>query len=536
MSIGTTEVYLIKAPLEKDYEHTIAFTTLSAQEQWFKSKSFAHITGMTYQRKDKKIRVNYQYDLIAHCNYVMYKNPDLTSKWYYAFITKMEYVDDGRTDVYIETDVMQTWLKDYTVKESFVEREHVDDDTIGKHTVPENLETGEYVCNKHNFTGLGYEELKIVIGVTETPSGTKNVGGMYHGVYSGLKYYGFPHTIAGAGVLKNFLSEYDSEALGEAVQCMFLIPKELCKNAITSDGGTSADLIHEFYPYALKINYQENESDNTKTIAFNTTKLDSYTPVNKKLLTFPFKYLLVSNNNGGDVIYHYEKFKDENGVIVDPRFRVDGVLCPGCSIRMVPRDYNGIVRNDGEGINLGKYPALNWTSDVFTNWLTQNAVNIGFDISTGIAQIGLAPVTGGLSAITGVAQIANTIGSVYQHSLMPPQSKGNINNGDVISATGKNDFHFYDMSIKQEYAIIIDRYFSMYGYKVNTLKVPNTFRRSDYWYTKCLNVNLDGNVPQDDLQKIKDCYNNGITFWRNGDNVGKYFDSNGNLLKNSITT
>jgi hypothetical protein len=38
------------------------------------------------------------------------------------------------------------------------------------------------------------------------------------------------------------------------------------------------------------------------------TNLDGYTPKNNKLFTYPYCYLIYSNNNGSNNILHYEKF------------------------------------------------------------------------------------------------------------------------------------------------------------------------------------------------------------------------------------
>ena len=43
------------------------------------------------------------------------------------------------TEITIETDVFQTWQFNINYKKMFVEREHVNDDTVGLHTVPENV-------------------------------------------------------------------------------------------------------------------------------------------------------------------------------------------------------------------------------------------------------------------------------------------------------------------------------------------------------------------------------------------------------------
>ena len=63
------------------------------------------------------------------------------------------------------------------------------------------------------------------------------------------------------------------------------------------------------------------------------TSLDGYVPKNKKLLTYPYCYLLGSNNNGSNNIYFYEKFVDNNEVspaITDCTFRISAIPVPRC--------------------------------------------------------------------------------------------------------------------------------------------------------------------------------------------------------------
>ena len=244
--------------------------------------------------------------------------------------------------------------------------------------------------------------------------------------------------------------------------------------------------------------------------------------------------MLVSNNAGASAVYHYEHFKNaQDGM----KFKVYGVLTPGCSIRMVPANYKGVDENNEEGLNLGKFPICNWTSDVYTNWLTQNAVNIGLNVASGVGQIvagvgigiasgGLGMAVGGGSVVGGVSTIANQLAQMYQMKLTPDQTRGNINSGDVTTGMNKNTFTFYGMSIREEYARIIDGFFDMFGYKVNEVKVPLSDHRPEYWYTKTIDVSIDGDVPAEDMQTIKDCYNRGVTFWKNPANIGDYSVSN----------
>ena len=537
MANAVTEVRLLNVPLENDYLHTLFFGSKADQQEYFLGKSTANRTysNITFQRKNNFIRIPDYYDNLLNYNYVMYKN---SNKWFYAFITDIEYISDGLTEVHIETDVIQTWFFDYNVKTSFVEREHVNFDGIGYNTVPEQVEHGEYICNRHSKAGICEDDallgdgLAIIIGSTREYSGANAKGDKYGGIYSGICYFAFNHDTDGINRVDDFLSEAANDGSTDSVVCMFLAPKKMIRYEEISG------IIERSTPYFLAINSPDEISEINVKIDMTDKTLDGYTPRNKKLLTYPYRYLLASNNSGSSVVYQYEHFYSKmNGVTTgtDPRFRLDGSLCPGCSIRMVPINYKGEFRNDEEGINLGKFPVLNWTSDVYTNWLTQNAVNIGISTAGSVVSIlggvglmftGAGALAGAGAVMSGITGVASTMGEVYSHSLQPPQAEGNINSGDVITATGNNDFHFYDMSIKSEYAVIIDGYFDMYGYKVNKVKKPYSNHRMNYWYTKTIDVNIDGAIPMKDLQAIKNCYNKGITFWRNPDNIGDYSVNN----------
>lgn len=511
MANNITEVRLLNVPLENDYLHTLYFSSREKQSSYFLSRAVKVYTDFNYQRKDNIIRVPAHYDSILNCNYVMYRNSAYSSKWFYSFITDMKYIDDGRTDISIETDVIQTWFFDYTVKQSFVEREHVKDDTIGLHTIEESLEFGDYVCGQHLIDPKP-TLTKIVMGSTVTPSELdKDIGGQYGGIYSGVKYY----TYSAENTTKALQSLADNTK-EDAVSSLFIAPSFLIKNA---PGGIIEDSdAAEEYTYSLSKN--------------NSFLLEGYKPKNNKLYVYPFCYLLVTNANGASAIYKFEYFDSTEETY---NFKVVGTLCPGTSIRMFPTNYKGILNNFDEGLNLGKFPQCNWATDMYINWLTQNGVNVATSLANSASSMLGGAVAGALlgpggavagAAISGVSQIANTLHTVKMAEMMPPQTSGNVNCGDVISSSGNNSFHYYRMSIRKEFAEIIDKYFDMFGYKVNMLKVPEKNHRANYWYTKCIDVNIDGAIPMKDMRKIKDCYNRGITFWSNPANIGNYSVSN----------
>ena len=61
----------------------------------------------------------------------------------------------------------------------------------------------------------------------------------------------------------------------------------------------------------------------------------------------------------------------------------------------------------------------------------------------------------------------------------------------------------------------IDAYFEMFGYKLCTVATPNITSRSNWNYIKTIEVNILGDIPEDDMQRLKDLFNGGFTIWHN---------------------
>lgn len=508
MSNMLTVVRLLNVPLENDYKHTLYFSDTSSQSSYFTGKKVKDSTECSYQRKDKIIRYPANYDDIVGCNYVMYKNSSHSSKWYYAFITKMEYKNDEMTEIHIETDVIQTWLFDYSVKASFIEREHVNSDIEGEHTVPECLETGEFICNELSRD----TELQDYVYMIQTTADT-NGDPIYATCYGGVWSAGGAYICSTGEELVSIINLYANMGKSDAIFGVYLVPKKIVNN-------TSETM--QYSGQLEPVKYEHSFPC--------ATTLDGYTPRNKKLLCYPYSYILLSNNSGQSNILQYENFDTDTCT-----FEIVGVPTVGGSVKCAPTNYKGIDRIQQEGIMLGKFPTCSWSSDLYTNWLTQNAVNIGLGIASGGLQVvgGVASMTTGAGAMAGVGMVASggmaiaqTLGQVYQMSFTPNSAEGNINGGDINTCYKMNLFYFYKMSIKQEYAKIIDGYFDMYGYKVNRVGIPNENHRQNWWFTKTIDANIHGNIPMEDIRKIKNCYDEGITFWKNPVNIRDYSVSN----------
>lgn len=502
------QLYLCKTKLENDYKNQLTFSNATAQLNYFNSTIQHTFDNYTYIKKDSVVQVGKNIDEIIDCNYLFYRNTGFTNKWYFCFITNMEYVNENCTRITFETDCYQTWLFQIEYKQSFVEREHVNDDTVGLHTVPENLETGEYVVNSNEYENR-LDNYVYVIQCTEWSTSTdKPLATNYGGVFMAGGAYICPNMATVLSILQAFASA----GKDKAVYNVYMIASAM----ITNTSGT--------------LQYSGQDSPNVLTKSINkVTTVNGYTPINKKLLTFPYNYMVISNNNGSSNILHYERF---NGNTCN--FSIKGVPTVGGSIKLIPTNYD-TNNSEEEGIIAGKCPTLNWSDDEYTNWLTQNSVNIGLGIASagltiaggvGMMATGGGAIAGAGAVINGSMAIANELGAIYQHSLQPNSARGNVNGGDINVCDHKNGFFFYNYSIKQEYARILDNYMSMFGYKIDRVKVPNITGRSNWNYVKTINCNFDGDIPQTDLNIIREMFNNGTTLWHNPSTMYDYSNSN----------
>ena len=524
------QVYLCKTKLKNDYKNQLTFSSATAQLNYFNSTIKHTFDNYTYIKKDNVMQVGKNIDEIIDCNYLFYKNIGFTNKWYFCFITNMEYVNENCTRITFETDCYQTWLFQIEYKESFIEREHVNDDTIGLHTIPENLELGDYVLNarKENFLS-NVSNYAICMAVTELPDESVppfTNSRVYNGIFGGLYYLAFDS----AGDCQSAITIYDKLGKADAINSLFMIPKNMSSYQDASSVNWSISQGGETIGSAsLKYLTGSNEADTIGNINIDMpTKIgNNYTPKNKKLFTYPYCFFNLTNNSGITESFRYEDFTKENDV-PSISFWVDATITPGMSIKAIPLFYKNENINYNYGIMGGKLPVCSYNSNVYLNWLRQNGLNSVFNVIGGVISTAGGIGSGNIGgAVGGLSSIYDALHQYTIADMTPNQAKGNTNSGDVnFSDEDCGLFSVYKMSIKDEYAKIIDDYFSMFGYKINIVKVPNITGRSNWNYVKTIDCNFDGDIPQTDLNIIRTMFNNGVTLWHNPSTMNNYSNSN----------
>ena len=423
----------------------------------------------------------------------------------------------------------------------------------GSNLLPEGLETGEFkVGGTAEFDELetvnvvAYSGSKIPIGPTGSLVANLNQGGYtVNGIASSVVFIIVENSYY--NVLMNALQR---ENYSDYIVSCFSVPKLAVQDFMNSDNQISA---YNEPVYFLQNGKNYSQGKLTKTLISTPSNLDGYIPKNQKLRTYPYVYLGFNPTNGSSKIYRYENFN--NGT---PIFDIMCEVNPNPTILFVPKNYRGSSGDSLQDIvTLNGYPTLSSRNDFFNSWLAQNSETIflnmqqeQFNYEVGQVQNLVGGVSGAIGgAVTGnygqvvssvinagVSGVSNSVNhdfyikqqmaQVEKQKMLPDKVNLSGSNATLIgyNLVDKNIFTRY--TIKKQFAERIDKFFDMYGYLTNTVKIPNLNNRPSWNYIKTIGCNIMGNIPQEDLQIIKNMFDNGVTLWHNKDTFLDYSQNN----------
>ena len=306
-----------------------------------------------------------------------------------------------------------------------------------------------------------------------------------------------------------------------------------------------------------------------------TDSFENYVPKNRKLYQYPFTYLGFNPINGTKKVYRFEDFNENT-----PDFNVLSEINPNPNIYFLPLNYrrqNKSIHQPcmEDAVSMNGYPTISYKTDVFNTWLAQNgnilsiameqenssyqqqtvnntlgaiqdAGNTGLSLAnnikgdksgsnvSGIISDVFNGITGSLNR--GINQaftqknhelnIKQQLAQIEKQRLLPDNATLSGNNSTILGygLINKNIFTWY--TIKKEFAQKIDKFFDLYGYLTNELKIPNLNNRPNWNYVKTIGANILANIPQNDLQIIKEMFDNGITLWHNTSTFLDYSQNN----------
>ena len=554
-----TVVHLFKnVPLSLNENNQLYFDSITEQNNYFASLDFKTYTDFSYQRKERDyIAVNGNAETLYNYNYLRFMNSNYGSKWFYAYITEIEYKNPNTTWIYYKIDPFQTWLFEINFKQSFIEREHTTRYENGQpvvNTIDEGLNYGtEYqIVEDTHYTNYGDCIFILVTAkdyLHKLPDGLnypfpENIGNIPQGLFN----YIFPISLNG---FKNW--SYNGFALMTFEEFYGKIVND--KNYI---GKVVSLTLLDYVPLNVTVdNENANISMNNVTLynarddlgltgsilyvsvgAFSNGSINCGNKYNSfpnyaesKLLMYPYSYTKVTDMRGNEFDIKNEYIDGQN-----LQFSIRGSIAPQSKSAYEVQNYkghtnllSGIINNNVSSMAIvDDYTAayLQGNQNTLITGASVNAIN---SVVGTIGNLASGNIGGALqSGASGFTQILSLNAKLKDIDNHPSNLRNQGNNYNFDFANRYTGIRVIKYTVTEEYQQTLTDYFKMFGYKVNRVKLPNLHTRQSWNYVKTVDCTIIGNIPQDDLNSIKEMFNRGITLWHNRD-VGNYGLNNNEL-------
>lgn len=503
---NTTVRILKGVPLTPDYKDTLYFGSLAEQTNYFAGKTAALLTQQSYVRKERGvIKAEVRADSIYSANYLMYQNSAYGNKWFYAFITSVEYDNNSTAIITFEIDDLQTWLFNYSTPPCLVERCHSYRDNIGDNIVPEPVDTGDMVPNDQtsihasNPNAAFYNQPILAVSFIN-PEGSENKGHLLENVFTtGEMFYYDMSTDAGVQAAVDWLGSISSEYFNSIVG-MWMVPRWAVGFGIEDKWiNTRHGEVYRFYLPAVHPG----------------TQLDGYTPKNNKMYTYPYNLLQINTASGNQMALRYE-FYDGQEVALEETWNIAE---PASSV-LRPISYRGITDSSKDiCLSLEGFPMAMWSGDAYKAWVAQNKVSIVSNVLEILGGLAAAAFTGGTSLAATAHGISNLVSSNHKASIAADQ-RGGGSSGSNAWSNNQMDYYACRMSCTHDKAAMIDGFFSAYGYAQGVIMRPPTHNRRSYTYVKTDGAIITGDLPAEAAARIRGIYDNGIRWWSNHTSFG----------------
>lgn len=507
--LRNSEIRIYKAvKMDKNYFNVLDPKTDSEVLTAISGCLVATNSAYSFIRETNAIECNFNYSDLLKCNYVAFRNPDYSNKWFFGWIDRIDYINDNNKRINYTLDIWTTWVNALVFDPVFVEREHVNLDVIGEHILPEPVAAG--ITSAQNTVLKRFNAYDLVVNSAADPSASADP----------------------LSTIENYINTAYSKCFTSAqlADAKTWIEHEL----------TAGRLINcVLYPSAFtgKDNTGYADTIASENIAIpKPLNLNGYVPVNNKLFTYPYSYLAVDNCSM-QTILRYENFGDINNM----GFVIRGFANPIAEITCIPKNYELINENPYHSVTIRDFPQLPMAVDTYLAWVAQKSnsalLSAGSGIVTGAA---MGAMHGGVYGAA-IGAVGGLIAGAVSYGLQEQQAadaadsvKGGNSSGIIDAAVGNKGFYFKQMALKYDNAMSIDNFFSQFGYNVSTVKVPNITGRT-YWNYVKINGNAGhGEMPEAAREKINDILNKGVTIWHSHNYLGNY-KIGGSKMENPIT-
>lgn len=555
-----------------DYENQIAYIKSNGDIDTDKRNDvFDTYTDKTFKnlsscdKTKQTIRLDIDYYVGNKYNYGCIIEND---KRYYIFIDIVEWLSNHTVILHYTYDYWQTYCDRVKLKQSFVEREHVNNDQFGLHLIDEGLPISDYLINGNENIDYKANDICFCIALSDnsyiwdSSLFTRNMG-LYWENGTGLQLLTVGFDNNNFEDAMKTIQYYVANNKIDSIQGFYYAPVK-STNRISCAVGKENDLVSQSAFVVTPNTTYEDTNTMTRNLAYvrhNTQGqvVDSYTPNNNKCYIYPYQFVNITNYLGSNIYAKFEFTNDLNTVKLAVNFPTTEGSSPTCYLK----NYDGLTHALDYNMSSFVNPELPFVTNQYSAYLSANTNSINNTKSyiDSDYELGLQQSTENIldKTLSGLLSTNLDIGGAlaspmramsgardlsYAHtkamdsinaSLADQASKGDIAHGAFIPSTltniGRCGFQMQRLQVTPECIRTIDHYLSMFGYKVNIIKTPQFNSRKRWNYLKTSGVNVIGNVPQDALNVIKNMFNEGVTMWHNAKTMYDYAFNDNDIVR-----
>ena len=550
-TIPNTTLYVGVVPWNSDLKNVQSYGSRAEQISAIQGLLIHKYEHINIIRRDSDLILKGVNEDLTQCNYLMYQNADISNKWYFAFIDNVQYNSLNSVIISHTIDVWQTYQFDITYYKNLILRSHIakSTDTVGRWLAPEPISVAPEFERKHNvFNDISWTPQYVLHSTSVYNPNTKKYE--YKGSGTGaslsaeygifvdsdtdvqevVKKYG---KLSPAEALKSDNDDEYSNWIADLLTGQIESFEKSLNNAVKLISTTSISQLQDHRNeliglYAIPAwvhsgtnKYATNnikKKDVTTTLP-TTTLACGYTPRNKKMLSSLCKAYLFYNENGFKLPLKPELFTSDTPVF---------------TVKATELSTNGFL------LQIDSY--ADYTAK--TNKISYNCENrLGYDANTGLDKV-LNTLTSAVGVVNAVGSVASqafagnvggavqgAVGAVQQSiNMIDALGQRGVNtgaSGDIMSITEKRAMPvFADVSPTVAQCRYIDDYLDVYGYAINEIGKISTYmkNRSNWNYIQVANCNIKVSAPNDDVNKLKQMFESGVTIWHK--NFGDYDQNN----------
>lgn len=551
MSYGEnqTTVALCKVDFDNSYKFVRDFENTGVRDMYFQGQSsyrtltgdFRFIDGEGTDALHKDIKIAMPPKDAQEYNYLIYDNNDGKNK-HYCFITGVDFINYETALLHLEIDVFQEWQFTFAFTQCLIKRNTVRNDNdyadlrtpdfmpcdadfiVDCSPILRDLDTRPYlVCTEFKTSDdrLFNQSITIIENVT-------------------LPFYiiCFGTIQELADYILNF--PYHDISLDTIVSVGRVSKAVISEKCILTNNHTGSVTLAGSGSFNFRT-FNALSKQRTLMLERADDIAETYIPYNNKLLTYPYNFARIETvGNHLDLQWEDSYFDDRDQIACTLHYTFTD--CFKCYL--MPYGYNQntqIAETYYSYENAIEIPiafTVPFSKDTFYQFMNSNAVRIenertannvgyilgGLEILGGLgltaltegagSAIGLGMITGGASQIFSSYKADSELTDEIEQQKKSRSAKMQGTVTPESLTLGNNIWARWEwLSVSPDYAYTIDKYFAVYGYKLNRIRLPRLKNRQKWDYLQTEGCTVYNVTPNDHKLKLQSIFNNGVTIW-----------------------